>query len=111
MLGDLRKIAEEMREVQTDLAQGEISPETIEKQQRILSRLLDSQRSMQERDFEKRRMSETGSSVVKKSPVPIDFSTQEGKSRLRRDLLRALEEGYARDYQELIRKYFEALEQ
>jgi hypothetical protein len=111
MLGDLRKIAEEMREVQTDLAQGEISPETIEKQQKILSRLLDSQRSMQERDFEKRRKSETGSSVVKKSPVPIDPSTQEGKNRLRRDLLRALEEGYARDYQELIRKYFEALEQ
>jgi Domain of unknown function (DUF4175) len=111
MLGDLRTIAEEMREVQTDLAQGEISPETIEKQQRILSRLLDSQRSMQERDFEKRRKSETGSSVAKKDPAPIDLLTQEGKSRLRRDLLRALEEGYARDYQELIRKYFEALEQ
>jgi hypothetical protein len=111
LLGDLRKIAEEMREVQTDLARGDISSETVQKQQRILSRLLDSQRSMQERDFEKRRKSERGSDVARKSPGPLDLSTQEGKSRLRRDLLRALEEGYARDYQELIKKYFEALEQ
>lgn len=109
ILGDLRRIAEEMREVQTDLAQGTLSPETIQKQERILSRLLDSQKSMQERDFEKRRRAEAGTGVVRKSPGSIDLSTQEGKDRLQRDLLRALEEGYARDYQELIKKYFEAL--
>jgi hypothetical protein len=110
LLGDLRSVAEEMREVQTDLAQGEVNPETVRKQERILSRLLDSQRSTRERDFENRRKAESGTNVLRPGPGPLDLSTQEGKSRLRRDLLRALEEGYAREYEELIRKYFEILE-
>jgi tetratricopeptide (TPR) repeat protein len=109
MLGDLQKTAEDMREVQTDLAQGEVNPETIRRQERILSRLLDSQRSTRERDFEEKRRSQTGTDVVRQSPGSLDLSTQEGKNRLRRDLLRALEEGYSREYEDLIRKYFESL--
>jgi hypothetical protein len=110
LLGDLRSVAEEMREVQSDLAQGEVNPETMRKQERILSRLLDSQRSTRERDFENRRKAEAGRNILRPGPGPLDLSTQEGKSRLRRDLLRAMEEGYAREYEELIRKYFEILE-
>jgi hypothetical protein len=111
LLGDLNRVAQDMREVQTDLAQGTVNPETLRKQERILSRLLDSQRSMRERDFENRRRAETGTTPAQPSPPAIDLTTQEGRNRLRRDLLRALEAGYARDYEELIRKYFEALEQ
>ena len=111
MLGDLGSIAQEMREVQTDLAQGNVNPETLQKQERILSRLLDSQRSARERDYEKRRQSSPGQNVASPSPGQIDLSTQEGRNRLRRDLLKALEQGYARDYEDLIRKYFDALEQ
>lgn len=100
-----------MREVQTDLAQGNINPETLRKQERILSRMLDSQRSARERDFEKRRKAESGTNVARRSPGAIDLTTQEGRAKLRLDLLRAMEEGYAKDYEELIKKYFEALEQ
>lgn len=111
MLGDLRKVAEEMREVQTDLAQGEVNPETLRRQEQILSRLLDSQRSTQERDFENRRKAQSGTNISHSSPGALDLSSQEGKSKLRRDLMRALQEGYSREYEELIRKYFEALDQ
>ena len=111
MLGDLNRVAQDMREVQTDLAQGNVNPETIQKQDRILSRLLDSQRSMRERDYEKRRKSNSGNNVARTSPGAIDLSTQEGRNRLRRDLLKALEEGYSRDYEQLIKKYFEALQE
>ncbi len=110
MLGDLTGIANEMREVQTDLAQGNVNPETVRKQDRILSRLLDAQRSTQERDFEKTRRAQTGRDISKKSPAAVDLSTQEAKDKLRRDLLRAMQQGYTRDYEEMIRKYFEALE-
>jgi hypothetical protein len=110
MLGDLNRIAQDMREVQTDLAQGNVNPETIRKQERILSRLLDSQRSARERDFEKKRKAESGVNVARKSPNEIDLGTQEGRNRLQQDLQKAMEEGYAREYQELIKKYYEALE-
>jgi hypothetical protein len=100
-----------MREVQTDLAQGNVNPETLRKQERILSRMLDSQRSARERDFEKKRKAESGREVARKSPNSIDLGSQEGKTRLRQDMLKALEEGYAKDYEGLIKKYFELLEQ
>ncbi len=111
MLGDLSTVAREMREVQTDLALGIVNPETTQKQDRILSRLLDAQRSTRERDFEKRRRSESGRDVARTAPGPLDLTSQEGRNRLRRDLLKALEQGYSRDYEELIKKYFDALEQ
>lgn len=111
MLGDLQRLAQDMREVQTDLAQGDVNPETLRKQERILSRLLDSQRSMRERDFEQRRRAESGRTIRREGPAALDPSTREGRDQLRRDLLKALEEGYARDYEALIRKYFELLDQ
>jgi hypothetical protein len=110
ILGDLSKISEEMKEVVKDFEQKDINPNTIRKQERILSRLLDAQRSMRERDFEKRRKAEAGIDVVRASPKELDLTTQEGKNRLMQDLLKAMEEGYAKDYQDLIRKYFEALQ-
>jgi hypothetical protein len=111
MLGDLNRIAQEMREVQTDLAQGNVNPETLRKQDRILSRMLDSQRSTRERDFEKKRRAESGKDVARTSPGPLDGRGDGERGRLQQDLLKAMEEGYAPDYQEMIRRYFEALEQ
>jgi hypothetical protein len=110
LLGDLDDVAKEMSEVQTDLAQGNVNPETIRKQERILSRLLDSQRSTRERDFEKRRRAEAGSTIPRSGPADIDLGSQEGKNRLREELLRVLAGKYSKDYEELIRKYFEKLE-
>jgi len=110
LLGDLDRIAQEMQEVQTDLEQGDVNPATLQKQERILSRLLDSQRSMREKDFEKRRRSEAGKNQQRQSPTDIDFTTQEGKNKLREELLKVLEGKYSKDYEDLIRKYFEKLE-
>ena len=110
LLGDLDRIAKEMAEVQSDLVQGNVNPETVQKQERILSRLLDSQRSQCEKDFEKRRKAEAGKEYEHSSPAGLDLTTQEGKNKLREELLKVLEGKYSKDYEDLIRKYFEQLE-
>ena len=110
LLGDLQKIAEEMNEVIENLEQNHVNSETIKKQERILSRMLDASTSMHERDYEKKRKAETGTPMSRRSPSDIDLNSQEGKNQLREELLKALEQGYSKDYQELIRKYFEGLE-
>lgn len=110
LLGDLNKTAQEMREVQTDLAQGSIRPETLRKQERILSRLLDSQRSLQERDYEQKRKAETARGYERDRLPGTDLSSVQAKEQLRQDLLRAMEQGYSSDYQAIIRNYFELLE-
>jgi len=92
------------------LQSGSISPETLNKQERILSRLLDASVSMNERDFEKKRESKTGTQYKRPSPLPIDLTTQEGKSKVMSEQQRALQQGYSKDYELLIRRYFEALQ-
>jgi hypothetical protein len=110
ILGDLERIAEEMKEVVRNLEQNDVNPETIRKQERILSRLLDASRSTRERDFEKKRRSRPGQNVGRPGPDELDPETLLGKNKLREDLLRALEHRYSRDYEDLIKKYFEELQ-
>ncbi len=110
LLGDLDRIAQEMQEVQTDLQQGNVNPNTLQKQERILSRLLESTKSMRERDYEKRRRADVGKNIFRTSPENIELSTQEGKNKLREELLKVLEGKFTKDYEELIKKYFERLE-
>ena len=110
LLGDLDKISEEMKEVVSNLQQNNVSRETIQKQQRILSRLLDASKSMHERDYEKKRTSKAGTNIVRKSPDELNPSELNATNKLREDLLKALQQGYSKDYQELIRKYFEELQ-
>lgn len=107
ILGDLNKIAEEMKEVVSDLESNNLTEETIRKQDRILSRLLDAQRSIHERDFEKRRESRPGQNIVRESPSELNL--QEERDKIFQELLKSVRENYHRDYEALIRKYIELL--
>ena len=110
LLGDLDRIAQDMQEVVRDMQQNDINPNTLQRQERILSRLLDASRSMRERDWEKKRRSRSGSDITRKSPGQIDPTLLNAEDGIRRDLQQAIDEGYSRDYEERIRKYFDALQ-
>jgi len=109
ILGSMDKIVEDMKEVEKDFNQQNLNRQTIERQNRILSRMLDSQRSMREREYSQKRKAETGKEYLSISPDDLPADLGERRNRLQQDLLRAKTEGYTRDYLELIRKYFEAL--
>jgi len=107
--GRLDQMVEDMEEVVQKLRQRDASPETIRRQERILSRLLDAQHSVQRREYSQRRQARQGMDIIRRSPGPLPDRTPDWKDRIRRDILRMAQEGYTKDYQELIRKYFEAL--
>ncbi|MFA5512859.1 MAG: hypothetical protein WC313_10450, partial [Candidatus Kapaibacterium sp.] len=108
-LSELERIAKEMEEIIQDVKSKGITPETMRKQEKILSRLLDASRSIHDRDYEKEREGKRADDIFKQSPGMIDFSTQEGKDKVFRDLMRANQKGYTKDYENLIRAYFESL--
>ncbi len=108
-LGDLDKIAEQMEETIRQLEHSRVNRELIERQQQILTRLLDASRSINQRGKEDRREGRTGGDLERESPA--DLTPEEQANQLRRDLIRALESGYAQDYEELIRRYFNLLQQ
>jgi hypothetical protein len=109
ILGRLDQTAKDMEDVVKNLQQNRADRPTIERQQRILSRLLDAQRSMKERDYSKEREAQSAKAYRSVDPGSLPADLGEKKSRLYEDLLRALRENYTRDYKDLIQRYFDAL--
>jgi hypothetical protein len=110
LAGNLEDIINEMKEVVQNMNTQKVDDDLVESQNRILSKLLDAQRSINERDFEKNRESNEGKNLAKDSPSELMLNSKEILDRLRDQLLNAAKEGYSKDYQELIKKYFESLE-
>jgi hypothetical protein len=106
---NINDILKQMEEVVTDMKTEKLDDQLIQKQERILSKLLDAQKSINERDFEKERKSNTGENVVRQSPNKLDLQKQ-NKSKLIDELNKSINEGYLKDYENLIKKYYEQLQ-
>jgi hypothetical protein len=107
---DLDNIMKRMQEVVTDMQGEKLNEELIQKQENILSKLLDAQRSLNERDYEKERESRSGENVVRNFPAELELGSTKSLNKIRDELNKAVKEGYSRDYEELIRKYYEILQ-
>ncbi|MBN2092066.1 hypothetical protein JW964_20780 [candidate division KSB1 bacterium] len=110
ILGRLDEVTQEMEEVAQELsAKQQVNSEVIQRQERILSRLLDAQRSMRTRDYSRKRESEEGKYYQARRVMELSSDMTEENRKRQEDLLKALKEGYSRDYRELIKRYFEAI--
>ncbi|GAB5521542.1 MAG: hypothetical protein RhofKO_37930 [Rhodothermales bacterium] len=109
MLGDLNQIAEQMAETIEDLQRGRPNRQTLERQRQILTRMLNAQQSMQQRGRENKREGQQGRDRSRSGPG--DLPPAEQADQLRRALIKALESGYSPDYQELIKRYFDLLQE
>ncbi|MDD5540921.1 MAG: hypothetical protein PHG61_09545, partial [Candidatus Marinimicrobia bacterium] len=109
--GDLGGVAKDMEEVIKDLQNNQVLRRTLERQQRILSRLLDAQKSLRTQDYKEERQSKTGEQIVRISPDGLPADLGERHTLLRENLEKALRDGYSKEYESLIRRYFEELSQ
>jgi len=107
LLSELERMAREMEETINDLRGGDTDRLLIERQQNILSRMLNAEKALQERDKEERR--EGTASEDPPRSVPPDMTLEELQKKIR-DLLNDPERTrYSDDYQKLIEQYFELL--
>ena len=113
MLGSLEEVSEDMTEVERALQQGQLDEQVLNRQEQILTRMLDSLKSLQKRDVGKQRKGE-----VAKRP---ETSVQEGPP-LHPELLEIVQklettpnakelEDIPFQYREQLRRYFKALSQ
>ncbi len=113
MLGSLRDVAEEMGDVERKLEQGTLNDDVIEQQERIVTRMLDSLKSLQKRDVGKKRKAE----VAKRPTTPSQDVPPLHPELL--EIVRKLEtnpnakelENIPFQYREQLRQYFKALSQ
>jgi hypothetical protein len=109
ILGDLDNLAKEMGEVVKNLEQLNVDRRTIDRQRQILSRMLDAQKSVREKEYSKKRLAEVGKEYRRRSPKDPTDAEDPRMKQLSLDLIRALQEGYNPDYEKLIEDYFRTL--
>ena len=105
VFGDMDEVEKEMKEIIKQLSEYNIDDKLKEKQNRILSRMLDARLSQREKDFEPKRESRPGENVSRTSPPEIVLSGPGSYNALKEEFLNLQKEGYSADYEALITKY------
>jgi len=108
--GGLGKASQDMEEVIKDFKRRQVTRNTRERQERILSRMLDSQKSMTQRDYSKKRKSETGEEMLYSGPAGLPAGLGERDLLLIKAMEDALNEGRSREYQDMMKTYFRQLQ-
>jgi hypothetical protein len=107
LLGRLDRTIEEMESVSRSIEQGNIDQDLIRREQRILSRLLDAQRSVHTRDYEQKRESVTAEDVFSKSLGSRPDGPE--SQTLRDEIRKAMQLKAPGEFEDLIKLYFRAL--
>ncbi|RKY04240.1 hypothetical protein DRP77_04370, partial [Candidatus Poribacteria bacterium] len=111
VLGKLEDVAQEMRDVEDSLRRKKLDDQVIEKQRRILTRLLESDKSLRKEDEEsKRRVATTAKKTFTPSKAgPIDEKLLRIRKRLEAEINSLSETPLPQGYRELVRRYFRIL--
>jgi hypothetical protein len=108
LLGDMQELGRQMERVGGDLGAGQVDQEVLQRQDRILGRLLDARNSVRERDYSSRRESRaaTRTFLPQDGEVGRGEGDRESNSRQRYQRL----ENAPLEYRELVRRYFAAID-
>jgi hypothetical protein len=109
LTGTLEQLVDEMKAVERSLAELQVDRKLINRQQGIVTRLLDTQRSLRQQGFKEQREARTAQPYQPRLPATLPQDLGERNRLLRAELLRALKQGYPAEYEALIRTYFELL--
>ncbi|MBN1326379.1 MAG: hypothetical protein JW996_00340, partial [Candidatus Cloacimonetes bacterium] len=102
----LNKIIEDLESISRNLKRGNINQDLIDQQERILSRLLDAQKSIHKREFSKKRKAEQSEIDIWELPedIKLRFDKLRQKALLKEDYKK-----YSKEYQALIKEYLKIL--
>ncbi len=107
-MGNLNKMMNEMELTEEDLVNKRITQETLERQQEILSRLLESEKAEREREKEERRKSEEAKQHDYSNPK--EFLEYKRLIEQERELLKSIPQEFSDFYKRKINEYFYKIE-
>jgi len=109
VLGRLDAVADDMKKVVDELSSGEVGQETIDRQLKIYSRMLDATKTMQRKDFTEQRKAAVGKDVLRSSPAALSGNNLRGGLDVEDRLRQFMNESYPEEYEQHIKAYFKAL--
>ena len=112
VLGDLRPVSEEMKRVESELQRGNLDQKVIDKQKEILTRLLDSSKSLRKKEVSRKRKGETAKShKVGRSAPELNPRLLQSIQQMQLGLRSGQVTEIPPQYRSEIQKYFRSLSQ
>jgi hypothetical protein len=109
ILGRLDAVSDDMQKVVDQLGDGEVGQETIDRQLKIYSRMLDATKSLQRKDFTEQRKATVGEDILRSSPPALTGNHLQGGLDIDDRLRQFMDESYPEEYEQHIKAYFKAL--
>ncbi|KPL00249.1 MAG: hypothetical protein AMJ90_08630 [candidate division Zixibacteria bacterium SM23_73_2] len=109
IMGSLEDLEKQLREVVKDMEGRNITDKTLRVQEKILSRLLDAEKSLAQRDYSKQRKAEAGEDIFGITPEALPGDLAERDRIIKENLEKILKENYPKEYEKLIIEYFKRL--
>jgi len=108
---NMEGVIKDAEEVVKDMLERGVTQETLERQRRIFNRLMDAQKSIQQRDTGRRRKSKRPGEYTVKPPEALARELLESSQQesLLKSILQRWEGAYPESFEVLIREYFELL--
>ncbi|MBW8051732.1 MAG: ATPase [Cytophagales bacterium] len=105
--GNLGNIAKKMEETETDLVNKRITEETIRRQKEILTRLLESEKAMREREWDEERESEKAKQKERKIPPAFEDYIKTKEKQI--ELLKTISPNLNPYYKKEVHEYFQKI--
>ncbi len=105
----LNSIIDEMDKVETDLVNKRLTNEMIQRQEDILTRLLEAEKAERERDFDNKRQAEQGRDIERQRPAALEKYLKEREAEI--DVYRTVSPELRSYYKSLVEKYYKELKQ
>jgi hypothetical protein len=106
-MGDLSKAIQQMEQNETDLVNKRITSEMLQRQQEILTRLLEADKAERERGEKQERESTTGKDQVRKMPPSLEAYLKQKQSEV--DWYKTVPPSLKPYYKSLAEKYFKSI--
>lgn len=103
-LGDLEKLQEEMNKTETDLVNKQLTHQMMERQQEILTKLLEAEKAMRERELDEERKGNTAGEFVRETPPSLEEYLKQRDAEIQ--LYKTLPPALKPYYKNLVERYF-----
>ena len=104
----LKQLEKLMEETETDLVNKQLSQKTIQRQQEIMTRLLEAEKAIREKDFENERESKTGTQFNRNTSPEIEEYIKQKEKEI--ELLRTVPPNLNPYYKQETNEYFQRIE-
>ncbi len=104
-LGDLDKLAKEMEKTEEELVNKRLSPETLKRQQDILTRLLEAEKAEREREQDQKRESKSAKETAPIPPAALEEYRRKREKEL--EMYRTLPPEYTPFFKQKVEEYFQ----